>query len=100
MSASDPHVEIARAALAVARGHAAPVGDEIKQMLADAELGRKLREAAEAEPDEIMHIGWWDPDRSRMDGIFMGDTHLHGERAWLAKAAEDLIEAAGEGEHS
>jgi hypothetical protein len=78
----------------------APVGDEVKQMLADAELGRALRGAASLRSDKPRYHICWDDGRGGCDGMFIDPHPLYIERELLARAAEDLIEAAGEGEQS
>lgn len=84
---------VARAALAVLDSGAAPLGDDVKQLVADAAVGRAVREAAAVAPSEpLIHICWVRED-GRMDGKYLSDTHLYSERMDLAAAAQELLEA-------
>lgn len=86
-------VAVARAALAAVRGEVTPIGDEVAQLVADAAVGRAIREAAAAAPARpLVHVSW-DDGRGGCGGAWLG-VPLHRERVELADSAQELIDAA------
>lgn len=89
--------QIARAALAAVRGEAAPIGDEVKQLIADAAVGRAIREAATTLlPNKPrLHISW-DDGKGGCDGMFIDPVPFYIERRALAESAQELLDALAE----
>jgi hypothetical protein len=98
MSDRPPESAIKAAAVIVAlrlAEHREPL-DDIKQRRADAEIGRALREAIEADRDEttLIHVSWTTP-AGRTSGRYLGDPQHHFQRRELAEAAASLLDFLG-----
>jgi hypothetical protein len=73
-----------------------PELDDVAQRRLDAQIGRALRAAIQADRDEepLIHVSWTTPT-GRTSGRYLGDPHLHFQRREMAHAAIELLEHLG-----